>query len=141
MYTNWNNGCIQQCCLCNWLLYWLHQTYYTIETNCWIFRCLAKSSQSIFPHEKHASYSLKTIDEAIKLVEQCESVIQSHVVHFRYDRNKGLKTLNGPKGSVSAATLDSLHLLDFGLRQLKITEKLGHRNINLFSCLTLSLEN
>ena len=69
------------------------------------------------------------------------SVIQSNVVHFRYDRNKGLKTLNGPKGSVSAATVDSVHLLDFGLRQLKITEKLGYRNINLLSCLTLSLEN
>ena len=77
-------------------------------------------------HEKHASYSLKTIDEAMKLVEQCVSVTPNNIDHIRHDRNLGLKSLNGPEGSVSAATVDSLHLLDFGLRQPKNnTEKLG----------------
>ena len=38
--------------------------------------------------------------------------------------------LNGPEGSVLAATVDSLHLLHFGMRQLnKNTEKPGYRNI------------
>ena len=55
--------------------------------------------------------------------------------HIRHDRNIGLKSLNGPEqGSVSAATVDSVHLLDFGLRQLgNNTERLGYRKINLLS--------
>ena len=83
---------------------WLHQTKtnYTIQTNWWIFRCLAYSIQSIFPHQKHVSDSLKTINEAIKLVEPCVSVIQNNVDHIRYDRNKGLKTLNRPEGCLSS---------------------------------------
>ena len=41
-----------------------------------------------------------------------------------------------------ASTVDLLHLLNFCLRQLKNnTEKLRYRNINLLSCMTLSLEN
>ena len=59
-----------------------------------------------------------------------------------HDRNIGLKSLNGPKGSVSAANVDSLHLLGFGLTQLKNnTEKLGYRNTNMLNSMTLSLEN
>ena len=52
-------------------------------------------------------------------VEQCVSVIQSNADYLRLDRNMGLKSLNRPEGSVSAAAVDSLHLLDFGLSQLK----------------------
>ena len=37
-------------------------------------------------HEKHASYSLKTTDKTMKLVEQCGSVIQNNIDHIRYDR-------------------------------------------------------
>ena len=70
------------------------------------------------------------------------SAIQSNVDHIRHDRNIGLKILNEPEGSVLAATVDSLHLLDFGMRQLKDnSEKPGYRNINLLSCMILSLEN
>lgn len=52
-------------------------------------------------------------------VEQCVNVIQNNVDYLRLDRNMGLKSLNRPEGSISAATVDSLHLIDFGLRQLK----------------------
>ena len=69
-------------------------------------------------------------------------MLQNNVYHIRHNRKIGLKSLNGPEGSVPAATVDSLHLLDFGLRQLKNnTEKLDYRNINLLSCMTLSLES
>ena len=85
--------------------------------------------------------SLKTIGEAIKLVEQCLKVIQNNFDHVRYNRDTGLKSFNGPAESVSAATVDSIHLVDFPLNQLKDnTEKLGHKNINVLSCMTLSLE-
>ena len=68
--------------------------------------------------------------------------MQNNVHHIRRDRNIGLKRLNGHERSVLPATVDSLHLQGFGLRQLKSnTEKLGYRNINLLSCMTLSLEN
>ena len=52
-------------------------------------------------------------------VEQCVSVIQNNVDYLRLDRNMGLKSLNRSEGSVSAAAVDSLHLPDFELRQLK----------------------
>ena len=52
-------------------------------------------------------------------VEQCVNVIQNNVDYLRLDRNMGLKSLNRPEGSISAAAVDSLHLIDFGLRQLK----------------------
>ena len=68
--------------------------------------------------------------------------MQNNVDHIRHGRNIVLKSLNGHEGNVPAATVDSLHLQGFGLRQLKNnTEKLGYRNINLLSCMTLSLEN
>ena len=93
-------------------------------------------------NEKHASFRLKTIEKAIKLVEQCMSMTKSNVNHIRHDRNMCPKSLNGPEGSASAATVDSLLLLYFGLRQMKnSTEKLGYGNMNLLSCMTLSLEN
>ena len=69
-------------------------------------------------------------------------MIENNVDYIRHDRNIALKSLNGPEGSVSAATVDSLHLLDFELRQLKNnTEKLGYRNLNFLGCMILSLEN
>ena len=93
-------------------------------------------------HEKHASFSHKTIDEAITLIEKFVGLIQNNLDHIRRDRNIGLKSLNGPEGSVSAATVNSLHLLNFGMKQLKNnTKKLEYRNINLRSYMTLSLEN
>ena len=59
-----------------------------------------------------------------------------------HDRNIGPKSLNGPEGSGTAATVDSLHLLGFEFARLKNnTEKLCYRNINMLSCMTLSLEN
>ena len=68
-------------------------------------------------------------------------VIQNKFDHVRHNRNTGLKRFNGPARSVSAATVDSIHLVDFALNQLKNnTEKLGHKNINLLSCMISSLE-
>ena len=65
-----------------------------------------------------------------------------NIDRIRHDRNIGPKILNGSEGNVSVATVDSLHLLGFGLTQLENnTEKLGYRNINMLSCMTLSLEN
>ena len=62
--------------------------------------------------------------------------------HIKHDRNIGPKSLNGLEGSFSAATVDSLHLLGFGLTEMKNnTEKFSYRNVNMLSCVTLSLEN
>ena len=65
-----------------------------------------------------------------------------NINRIRHNRNIDPKSLNRPEGSISAATVDSLHLLGSGLTQLKNnTEKLGYRNINILSWMTLSLEN
>ena len=67
--------------------------------------------------------------------------IQNNAHHIRHDGNISQK-LKWTEGSVSTATVDLLHLINFGLRQLKSnTEKHGYRNINLPSCMTLPLEN
>ena len=61
------------------------------------------------------------------------STIQNNVDHIRHDRNIDLKSWNGPEWSVSAASVDSLHLIGFGLRQLKNdTEKLYYYYYYLF---------
>ena len=93
-------------------------------------------------HEKQVPYNVLTIDEAIALAEKCVNVVQQNVDWIRNERGGSVKSLNGPEGSVSAVTVDSLHLLLWGLKQLRVnTGKLGYRNINLLSCMTLSLEN
>ena len=93
------------------------------------FDALHSLAKAFSLHEKHASYSLKIIYEAIKLVEQCASEIRNNIDHISHDRSIDFESLNGPKGSISAPTVDSLHLLNilgFGLRQLKNnTEKVG----------------
>ena len=91
------------------------------------FDALHSLAKAFSLHEKHASYSLKIIYEAI--VEQCASEIRNNIDHISHDRSIDFESLNGPKGSISAPTVDSLHLLNilgFGLRQLKNnTEKVG----------------
>ena len=48
-------------------------------------------TKAFSPHEKRVSYSLKTTDEVLKLIEQCVSVIENNIDHIRHDRNIALK--------------------------------------------------
>ena len=57
--------------------------------------------------------------------------MQNSIDHLGHDRNIGLKSLNGPEGSVSAAIVYSLHLLDTGLIQMHdIPLENSHSTVN-----------
>ena len=80
-------------------------------------------------HEKHQRYSLKSLDEAISLVSSCN----------------GMQILNlsdGPEGSISTVTTESINILLWGLRRLKENvETYQYHKTNLLSCMTLTVEN
>ena len=70
--------------------------------------------------EKHRSYSLKTLDEAILLVSSCDGVLFRNIDIIKLINACGLpNSLSGPEGSVSALTIRSVKRLLWGLRKLK----------------------
>lgn len=92
-------------------------------------------------HEKHQKYSLKSLDEAISLVSSCDEMISTNIESIRSVVNHQ-KCLNGPEGSISAATTESIKILLWGLKRLRENvESYGYRKTNLLSCMTLTVEN
>ena len=57
--------------------------------------------------------------------------------------NKNLPNiLNGPEGSISHKTYESIKLLEWGLTQLRTNlERYGKYEVNLLSCMTLDIEH
>ena len=71
-------------------------------------------------HEKHHSYSLKTLDEAISLVSSCDEMLSRNIEIIKSINGDGLpNSLNGPEGSVSAVTVCSIRMLLWALKKLK----------------------
>jgi len=68
-------------------------------------------------HEKHQRYSLKSLDDAILLVASCNEMLASNTAVIRSVGNLP-RSLNGPEGTVSAATVDSIKILLWGLKRL-----------------------
>ena len=94
-------------------------------------------------HEKHRSYSLKTLDEAISLVSSCDEMLSKNIEIIKLINDDGLpNSLNGSKGSVSAVTVCSIKMLLWSLKKLKENcESFNYNKVNLLSCMILSLEN
>ncbi|XP_066920118.1 uncharacterized protein [Clytia hemisphaerica] len=104
-------------------------------------RGLKKMIDAFSVHEKHQAYSLKSLDEAISLVSQCDEMLSKNTEVIRSMGNLP-RTLNGPEGNVSAITIDSIKMLHWGLKRLKTnTESLTYDRVNLLSCMTLAVEN
>ena len=64
----------------------------------------------------------------------------THEVH----ENLGKKSTNGPDGTISAKTLQSVDILDFSVNMMQRECKMNDEslsNINLRSCLTLQVES
>ena len=92
-------------------------------------------------HEKHQKYTLKSLDDAITLVDRCHEILLKNIQHIRSTTNVQ-KTLNGPEGSVSAATIESIKILRWGLKRLQTNvQTYDYEAINLLSCMTLTVEN
>ena len=71
-----------------------------------------------FPiHRKGTGYSVKSADEALSLVHQCKELLERNTNEIRM--STGItRALNGPQGHVSARTVASVALLEWGLQRL-----------------------
>lgn len=67
-------------------------------------------------HCKGATYSVKSVDE-LSLVRQCKELLDRHTNEIRM--RTGITT-TGPQGHVSAKTIVSVSLVEWGLQRLYI---------------------
>ena len=60
-----------------------------------------------------------------------------------HDVNTDLpKTLNGPQGNVAGKTINSVRLVEWGLKRLnEFTKQFNYHETNLLSCMTLNVEH
>ena len=93
-------------------------------------------------HEKHQKYDVKSLNEAITLVSECLTVLKANIAHINSTHKNLPKKLNGPEGSISAKTFESIFMLETGLKQLKENLDLfGYKNVNLLSGMTFDIEH
>lgn len=92
-------------------------------------------------HSKGATYKIKSADEALSLVRQCKVMLNEITADIR--NSTGISgTLNGPQGHVSAKTVNSVEMIEWGLQRLFANlSKFDYKATNLLSCMTLDVEN
>ena len=92
-------------------------------------------------HNKGSTYTVKRPDEALILVRQCKEFLNDITVDIR--SNTGIsRTLNEPEGHVSAKTVQSVSMTEWGLQRLFDNLKtFDYQATNLLSCMTLNVEN
>ena len=92
-------------------------------------------------HNKGASHSVKPVYEALSLVHQWRELLDSNVNDIR--TSTGITSaINGPQGFVSAKTVTSVALLEWGLQRLcNNLQPFNYSATNLLSCMTLDVEN
>ena len=80
-------------------------------------------------------------EEAIGLVRHCKTVLEEHAYQIRAESNI-TDALNGPQGHVSAKTVNSVQLMEWGLGRLAdILGEYDYKALDLLSCMTLDVEN
>lgn len=92
-------------------------------------------------HSKGKNYTVKPADEALSLVRHCKALLDENTEDIRI--NTGITgALNGPQGHVSAKTVASVGLMEWGLQRLYDNLKpFNYSATNLLSCMTLDIEN
>jgi hypothetical protein len=117
----------------NWTMTTPHagsiQMLTTLKNTASFLKAVGKLSTAFSVHEKHQSYNTRTMDEAIAPVTQCNDTLQENEEVIRQRQEKLPKSLNGPaegshhagyaEGSISAKTMKSIFLLQWGLAKLK----------------------
>ncbi len=111
-------------------------------SNCAKFlRAIGALYEAFSIHAKAALYETKTINEAIDLVRHCKTTLEVYENEICVESNI-TGALNGPQGTVSAKTVDSIQLMEWGLQRLaNILAKYDYQCLNLLSCMTLDIEN
>ena len=93
-------------------------------------------------HEKHQSYRLCSIQEAVGLVSDTLQFLRGNEESIRREVANLPRTLNGPQGNVASKTVASVEMLKGGLEKLQyVLELHGYSALNLLSCMTLDVEN
>jgi len=92
-------------------------------------------------HNKGVSYSVKSVDESLSLVHQCKELLDS--TSNNTTTSTGITSaINGPQGHVSAKTVASVALLEWGLQRLcNNLQPFNYSATNLSSCTTLDAES
>ena len=92
-------------------------------------------------HCKGTGYSIKSPDETLSLVRQCKELLERKTNEIRM--STGITSaINGPQGHVSAKTVASVALLEWGLQRLYSNlQPFNQSSTNLLSCMTLDVEN
>ena len=104
-------------------------------------RAIGAIYEAFSVHSKGALYEKKTAEEVIDLVRHCKTVLEEHAFQIRA-KSKITGALNGPQGRVSAKTVNSVQLMEWGLGRLAgILGEYGYQALDLLSCMTLDVEN
>lgn len=92
-------------------------------------------------HSKGSPYTVKSSVEAITLVRECKHMLDENTADIR--NTTGITgALNGPQGHVSAKTVASVNLIEWGLQRLfDNLKEHDYQVTNLLSCMTLDVEN
>lgn len=90
---------------------------------------------------KGARYEIKSADEALLLVRQRKDMLNETSTDIR-NSTRITGTLNGPEGHVSAKTVGSVELIEWGLQRLFCNlNDFNYQPANLLSCMMLDVEN
>ena len=84
-----------------------------------LLNTIGKLNEAFSVHEKYAKYSFKKLTEAVALKRECITVLESYVDSIKEENENLPKLLNGPEGSISNKTYDSIKLLEWSLMELQ----------------------
>lgn len=93
-------------------------------------------------HKKGQSVPTRTLQEAESKITECKRFLSELERAVRSEKGCSNTSLNGPQGMVSAVTVKSVDLLDWGVRRLKsLLSSLSFEDTSLLSCMTLDVEH
>ena len=115
---------------------------FTPRENCAKFlSSIGKLYNAFSVHNKGASYTVKSLSEAFELVGICRETLDRNAADIRSTAALS-DALNGPQGHVSAKTVDSVYLMEWGIKRLReILNRYNYSSCNSLSCMTIDIEH
>ena len=110
--------------------------------NCALFLDAMGSLYNAFlVHNKGSTYTVKSPNKALALVDQCKDFLNEITVDIR--STTGITgTLNRPEGHVPTKTVQSVSMIEWGIQRLNDNLKtFDYQATNLLSCMMLDSEN
>ena len=97
---------------------------------------IGKLYEAFSVHSIGKGYTVKSVDEALSLVRECKELLDSNSEDIRM--STGItRTLNGPQGHVSAKTVASVGMIEWGLKKLyNNLKQFDYSATNLLGCMS-----